>query len=165
MSTVHRFARELRPPLLDDLGLIPALHSYVKGFTKRTGIRVHFRTSAEVEELSGDKRTVLYRVVQEAFANVEKHAEADLVDVRIRRLQDVVELEIHDNGKSFEVTRVLAAGKVGRLGLIGMRERVEMVGGSFSIESAPGQGTTVHAQIPFGNGRGEVPRARVEATK
>ena len=153
MSTVHRFARELRPPLLDDLGLIPALHSCMKEFTRRTDIPVHFKTFAEVEKLDSDKRTVLYRVAQEAFSNVAKHAEASLVTVTIKRLRGAVQIEIRDNGKSFDAERVLHAKRIRRLGLLGMRERVEMVGGSFSVESEPDRGTTIRAQIPFGNGR------------
>lgn len=153
MDTVHRFARELRPPLLDDLGLIPALHSYIKGFTKRTRILIHLKAFSAVEQLDSDKRTVLYRIAQEALANVAKHAEASLVEVRIQRLQKVVRMEIHDNGKSFEVQRVLFAKRITRLGLLGMRERAEMVGGSFSVESSPGKGTTIRTEIPLGNGR------------
>lgn len=159
MNTVHRFARELRPPLLDDLGLIPALHSHMKAFTRRTHIPVHFTTSAEVERLDGDRKTVLYRVAQEALLNVAKHAEASLVKVSIKRLGGAIQIEILDNGKSFPVERVLHARRIRRLGLLGMRERVEMVGGSFSVESEPGKGTVIRAQIPFGNGRNGSPHA------
>ncbi len=95
-------------------------------------------------------RTVLYRVAQEALTNVAQHAHASRVEVNLRKLSTALHLEITDNGKSFEVERVLHAKKNQRLGLLGMRERVEMVGGNFSIESAPGQGTTIRAQIPFG---------------
>ena len=153
MTVVHRFARELRPPLLDDLGLTPALHSYVKSFTKQTRIPIHVTAFAAVEQLDSDKRTVLYRIAQEALANVAKHAEASLVEVSIQRLQKVVRMEIHDNGKSFQVQRVLFAKRITRLGLLGMRERAEMVGGSFTVESSPGKGTTIRTEIPFGNGR------------
>ena len=153
MSTVHRFARELRPPLLDDLGLIPALHAYMKGFTRRTHIPIQFRAFAAIERLDLDKRTVLYRVAQEALTNVGKHAHASAVRVSLRRLEDVVAMEIHDNGKSFRVERVLLDKKIKRLGLLGMRERVEMVDGQFAIESAKGQGTTIRVQIPHGRRR------------
>jgi signal transduction histidine kinase len=153
MNTVHRFARELRPPLLDDLGLIPALGSFLKDFTKRTRILVNFTAVATVEQLASDKRVVLYRVVQEAFTNVAKHAHASLVEISIQRRPGVVRMEIHDNGKSFAVERVLLAKPIRRLGLLGMRERVEMVGGTFTIESAPGNGTTIGVQIPFNRGR------------
>jgi signal transduction histidine kinase len=155
VNIVHRFARELRPTLLDDLGLIPALHSYMKDFMKRTGIHIHFTafTSGFVEQLNSDQRTVLYRVAQSALTNVAQHAQASRVNVSIRKLRDAIRMEIHDNGKSFEVERVLFAKRHKRLGLLGMRERVEMVGGSFGVESAPGKGTTIHAQIPIGNGK------------
>ena len=81
------------------------------------------------------------------------------MSVTIRRHGGVVRMEIHDNGKSFDVQRVLFAKKVGRLGLLGMRERIEMVGGRFAIESAPGEGTTIRAEIPTTNGRAESPDA------
>jgi signal transduction histidine kinase len=157
MNTVHRFARDLRPPLLDDLGLIPALHSSLNDFTKRTHIPVHFTAFAAVERLHVDKRTVLYRVAQEALANVAQHARATSVDVSIRKLGGVVRLEIHDNGRSFQVQRVFSGKKIKRLGLLGMRERVEMIGGTFAVESSPKTGTTIRAEISFGNGsRGSV---------
>ena len=153
VDIVHRFARELRPMVLDDLGVIPALHSFMKGFTKRTGIHIRLTVFAAVEELESVKRTVLYRVAQEALTNVTRHAQASRVDVRIQKLPRAVCLTINDNGKSFPVERVLRAKKNKRLGLIGMRERVEMVGGNLRVESAPGKGTTICAQIPLGNGR------------
>jgi signal transduction histidine kinase len=163
MSTVHRFARELRPPLVDDLGLIPALHAYMKVFTKQAHVLVDFRAFAAVERLDGDKRMVLYRVAQEALANVAKHADAGRVDVRIRRVPGAVCMDIHDDGKSFEVERLHFSPRIKRLGLIGMRERVEMVGGRFTIESTPGKGTTIAAQIPFGTGRMGSASARTES--
>ncbi|MGD1019232.1 MAG: hypothetical protein ABSA12_07915 [Verrucomicrobiia bacterium] len=79
MSIIHRFARKLRPTLLDDLGLIPALHLFMKGFTKRTGLRIRFAVFAGVEQLNNSKRTVLYRVAQSALANVAQHAHATRV--------------------------------------------------------------------------------------
>jgi len=163
MMTVHRFARELRPPLLDDLGLVPALHAYMKGFTRRTHIPIQFRAFAAIERLDLDKRTVLYRVAQEALINVGKHAHASAVQVSLRRLGEVVAMEIHDNGKSFQVERVLLDKKIKRLGLLGMRERVEMVGGEFAIESAKGQGTTIRVQIPYGRRRLKTTKSRAES--
>ena len=152
VDIVHRFARELRPAVLDDLGLIPALHTFMKGFTKETGIRVSLTAFAGVEDLSNAKRTVFYRVAQEALANVARHAHASRVDVSILSLPDAVCMQIKDNGQSFDVDRILCAGKMKRMGLLGMRERVEMVGGKFKVESAPGHGTIIQAQIPFNNG-------------
>jgi signal transduction histidine kinase len=155
VDIVHQFARELRPALLDDLGLIPALHSYMKDFTKRTGIHIRFTTftPAGVQQLDNAKRTVLYRVAQAALTNVAQHAQADRVAVNFQKLRRGIRMEIHDNGKSFDVERVLLVKRNKRLGLLGMRERVEMVGGSFGIESAPGNGTTIRVEIPLENVR------------
>ena len=151
VDIVHQFARELRPLVLDDLGLVPALHSFLKGFKKRTGLQIHFTTfsSARIKQLNNVTRTVLYRVAQEALTNVARHAHASRVDVRIQKLPRAIGLIIKDDGQSFPVVRMLHAETNKRLGLLGMRERVEMIGGSLRIESAPGQGTTIHAQVPF----------------
>ena len=149
VENVHRFARELRPNVLDDLGLIPALQSFIREFTKRTKIRVQFTAVTEVEQLNSTQRTVLYRVAQSTLTNVEKHASASNVTVSIQKNQEAINLEIHDDGKSFEVKRVLLVTRHKRLGLIGSRERVEMVGGKFEITSKKGQGTTISAQIPI----------------
>jgi signal transduction histidine kinase len=152
VDIVHRFARELRPAVLDDLGLIPALHSYMKLFTKETGIRVSLTAFAGLEQLSNVKRTVLYRIVQEALTNVVRHAKASRVDVHIEKRHDTVVLRIKDDGKSFDLQRLWQGGISKRLGLLGMRERAEMVGGTFEIEAAPGQGTTIQVLVPFFNG-------------
>jgi len=158
VDVVHRFARELRPAMLDDLGLIPTLHSFMKRFTKDTGIRVSLTAFAGIEKLSIAKRTVLFRIAQEALANVARHAGASRVEASIRRLPQAVRLQIRDNGKSFAVERVRRSRKSQRLGLLGMRERAEMVGGSLSVESSPGRGTTVVARIPFRRGGREPAR-------
>ncbi len=149
LGTVHRFAVELRPAVLDDLGLVPAIQSLMKGFGERTGIRLRLVAFAGLQKLPMTERTVLYRVVQAALANVAQHAEASRAKVSIRRLPNAKRMEIADDGKSFDVKRVLLARHKRRLGLLGMRERVEMVGGTFAVESSPGKGTTVRVEIPF----------------
>ncbi|MDK2856904.1 MAG: hypothetical protein PWQ29_59 [Verrucomicrobiota bacterium] len=155
VDIVHRFAQELRPTVLDDLGLIPALHAFMKNFMKETGIRVTLKAFAGVEKLSGDKRTALYRVAQEALTNVARHAHASRAEVSFRKLPNAVHMQIKDNGQSFEVKRVIPLRENVRLGLLGMRERMEMVGGTLTIDSAPGDGTTIHAQIPSKTGAKE----------
>ncbi|MFM2295356.1 MAG: hypothetical protein RLZZ350_1769 [Verrucomicrobiota bacterium] len=150
VDIVHRFARELRPAVLDDLGLIPALHSFVKLFSQRTHLHVNLKVFAGVEALDSNQRTMLYRVAQEALNNVARHAHASRVEVNIQKLADGISMKIHDNGKSFNLEAVMKAKGRKRLGLLGMRERLEMIGGAFGVESAPGQGTTIIAQIPFG---------------
>jgi two-component system sensor histidine kinase DegS len=149
VNTVHRFARELRPMMLDDLGLIPALQSFIKEFMTRTGIRIRFTAFTRVEELTGVQKTVLYRVAQSALSNVDKHAKASEVKLSIRKLPRAVRLEIHDNGRSFDINRVLTTNRHKRLGLLGSRERVEMVGGKFAIKSSPDEGTFIIAEIPI----------------
>jgi signal transduction histidine kinase len=149
VNIVHRFARELRPTVLDDLGLIPAIQSFIKDFEKRTDIHIDFTFSPGLNLLNSTQRTVLYRVAQSALTNVEKHARASKVEFSLGKFRHAVRMEIHDNGKSFEVSSVMFAKRHKRLGLLGSRERVEMVGGTFSVESAPRNGTTVIAEIPL----------------
>ena len=149
VSIVHRFARELRPTVLDDLGLIPALHTFLKGFRKQTGMQVSLSAFAEVEKLTGERRTVLFRVAQEALNNVSRHAHASQVDVKIKKVDGAVCMAIKDNGQGFAVEDTLNSKKNKRLGLLGMRERLDMVGGKFNILSALRKGTTVLAQIPL----------------
>jgi signal transduction histidine kinase len=155
VNIVHEFARELRPAVLDDLGLIPALHSFVKLFSERTRILVHLKVFAGVEQLDIVRRTVLFRVAQEALTNVSRHAHASRVEVSIQKLADLICMKIKDDGKSFQVERVMWSRGRKHLGLLGMRERLEMVGGHFDVESAPGKGTTITALIAPGNGAGK----------
>ena len=149
LRIVHRFARELRPASLDDLGLIPAIRSYLEDFPKRKGRQIQFTAFAGVEALDNDKRTVLYRVAQEALTNIAKHAHARVVQVTILTIPGGACLEVTDDGKAFDVGRLSSAEWSNHLGLHGMRERVEMVGGRFSVVSARGQGTTIRAEVPF----------------
>jgi signal transduction histidine kinase len=148
VEIIHRFARELRPTTLDDLGLIPALHSLTKTLSKQIGIPIRLTIFAGVENLDIAKRTVLFRVVQEALTNVAKHAAASRIEVDIIKCGDIVTLSVKDDGKSFNLERLVYNDKNRRLGLLGMRERVEMVGGRFRVDSERGKGTSVHASIP-----------------
>jgi len=160
VDIVHRFARELRPTVLDDLGLVPALQSFIKDFSKRTKIHIKFSAFEGVELLSDTQRIVLYRVAQSALANVHKHARASEAIVSIHKLRGTIRMEIHDNGRSFDMDRVLFAKRHKRLGLLGSRERVEMVGGTFNVESAPGKGTTISAEIPISDNGPKASRKR-----
>jgi len=148
VDLVHRFARDLRPTVLDDLGLIPALESYLKDFMERSGIRATLTVFADVEELSSNLRTVLYRVAQEALINVAHHSKATNASVSIRKMKNVVRMEICDDGKGFEVSEPVQSQNSIRLGLLGMKERVEMVGCLFRVESELGKKTTIRVDIP-----------------
>lgn len=149
VNAVHRFARELRPAVLDDLGLIPALHAYCKSVAARKKFAIQLVAFGGVEALDIARRAVLYRVAQEALTNVSRHSQATRVQLIISSIPGAIRMEIIDNGKSFEVEKILRAKNRTRLGLIGMTERIEMVGGKLRIESAPDRGTTVRAEIPF----------------
>jgi PAS domain S-box-containing protein len=150
VDIVHQFARELRPAALDDLGLVAALHSFMKRFTARTGVHTHLTAFAGVEQLDTARRTALFRVAQEALTNVARHAHATRVVVSIQKLPNCICMKIEDDGRSFQAGRVLHVKGDKHLGLLGMRERLEMVGGHFDVKSASGQGTTVIAQVPSG---------------
>jgi PAS domain S-box-containing protein len=153
VNVVHQFARELRPTVLDDVGLIPALHTFMKAFKEETGVQVSLSAFAAVEQVKADKRIVFYRIAQEALTNVARHARASRVEVSLRKLNGAVCMKIKDNGKGLPAESVWHGQESKRLGLLGMRERLEMVGGQFTIESVPGQGTTITAQIPLGHAR------------
>ena len=149
VQIVHRFAVDLRPTLLDDLGLIPAIRSYLKEFKAQSGIRVILKASLGVEKLDSTRRTVFYRIVQEALANVVKHAKASQAQISILHHNGIVCLEVKDDGNGFISKDDGIAKTAKRLGLLGMQERAEMVGGTFTVESTPRQGTVVRVEMPL----------------
>jgi len=149
MRTVHEFARNLRPTLLDDLGLVPALHAYAEEFGKANGIRVTVSAPEESAQLDGDRRTALFRIAQEALVNVGRHARARNVRVSLLGTPEGVRLEVWNDGTPFDVERTQNSRTNRRLGLLCMRERMEMVGGTLSIRSSQEAGTTVRADVPL----------------
>jgi PAS domain S-box-containing protein len=153
LETVHRFARELRPEMLDHLGPYAALRSYVKSFSERTGIKAVLQPNVSLDGIDGQQAIVLFRVAQESLTNVFKHARATEVEIRFPRITGGLCMEIADNGRSFRVDDQLAGKGRRRLGLLGMQERVRLVNGTFSIESTRGRGTTVRVQIPIRSGQ------------
>jgi signal transduction histidine kinase len=147
VQIVHDFARELRPTTLDDLGIIPTLQLYMERFMADTGIRANLKASAKIDQLTTKMRTALYRIAQGALTNVARHSKASRVDVTIESTKTFIRMTIKDDGKGFQVDEKTKLRK-NRLGLISMRERAEMVGGSFEVDSAPGKPTTVQVVIP-----------------
>jgi signal transduction histidine kinase len=145
-ENLHQLAVHLRPASLDHLGLVTALEQYVHDFSEQYGIRVEFEAvGMQHQRLSSDAETAIYRIVQESLTNVALHARATLVDVLVGRRGENIIVTIEDNGVGF-----LPATSVeeDQLGLFGMRERVQMLNGHFTLETAPGKGTTVSAEIP-----------------
>lgn len=145
---VHKFARKLRPTALDDLGLIPTLQVHMEKFMKDTGIRASLTASAKIDQSKPAVRTALYRIAQGALTNVARHSKASRVDVTIEVLEKLIRMTIKDDGRGFQVTKNAGSRKKSRLGLISMRERTEMIGGSLQIDSAPDGPTTVQVEIP-----------------
>ena len=150
MDDLHRLALNLRPVSLDRYGLLPALQQYAEFYRRQSGLKVDLvSVGIEDERLPADVETALYRVVQEALTNVVRHARAKRVGVILERKGDRVVAIVEDDGQGFDVDEALRSG---RLGLLGMRERAEMLSGRLTIESAPGTGTTVYADLPCAPG-------------
>jgi signal transduction histidine kinase len=145
LQDVRALAVELRPSALDDFGLGPALERLAQTFAERSGVAASVEASLE-ERLPSEVETTLYRVVQEALSNIVKHAGATHVSVIVARRERSVVAIIEDDGVGFAPDGV----REDALGLLGMRERLALVGGTLEIESADGTGTTVAAQVPVG---------------
>jgi len=147
LENLHRLAMDLRPASLDHLGLIAALRQYIKTFSQQHQIKIQFETDeAESERLASTVEINLYRIVQEALTNVIRHAQATQADVILKRRGDTLVTIIEDNGIGFDAE---TAKQSGRLGLLGMRERAEMLGGTLTIESTLGTSTTIYVEIPY----------------
>ena len=149
LERVRRFARGLRPPALDELGLVPALESHVRGLGEALGRRIAVEAEVLGAVLSPQAELALYRIAQEALSNAIRHSGADNIEVRIGRQDSVVRITVRDDGCGFDVDEML--GGAGRgLGLFGMQERASYVGGRVEFRSAPGRGTEVIAEAPVG---------------
>ena len=151
--SVDRLTLELRPPALDHLGLHGAISSLVEEFSAASGVHVDVHLpGVDGERFSGGIETAIYRVVQEALTNVWKHSGAKLVSVIVEREADALRMIVEDDGHGFDGDGALAGETArGRFGLLGMRERLALVGGSFHIESQPGSGATIYVRVPLAN--------------
>ena len=147
LEGVRRLARELRPSALDDLGLVAALEWYAQEFARRTGLAVRFEPACGGDRLPPQVELVLYRIAQEALTNAAKHAQAHHVEVWLVREPGAVSLTVRDDGRGFDPSRISSTG--GGMGLFSMRERAELAGGTLTLTSAPGKGTTVEARVPL----------------
>jgi signal transduction histidine kinase len=147
MEGLHRLAVDLRPASLDKLGLVPALRQFVEQFAHQNRMDVLTDLSQlEGMRLLPEVETALYRIVQEALINIARHSQATSAGVLLTRRNGAVTAIIEDNGVGFDPDK---ASHTGRLGLLGMRERAEMLGGNLTLESTPGAGTTIYAEVPW----------------
>jgi signal transduction histidine kinase len=147
---IHSLALELRPTALDDLGLYTTLLNYIEEWSERANIEVDFHSEGfDDERLPPQIETTLYRIVQEALTNVLKHSGAKHVSLILENRKDNVLAIVEDDGRGFDVDAVMSSSRAERrLGLLGVKERVTLVGGVLNIESTPDKGTTLFVRIP-----------------
>ncbi len=152
LDEVRNMAVELRPGLLDRVGLIPVLEEYLDEYPAKFGIETDFEAIGfDHERLAPDREITIYRIVQEALTNVAKHSGATRVSVQLQARGDAVIVVIEDDGKGFDVARTTRSTILEhKLGLHGMEERAALIGGTLTIESAPGAGTTIFVRVPLG---------------
>lgn len=147
IQEVRRISRDLRPGVLDDLGLGPALQALIEEFGARTGIKVDFETVVFRGRIDREGRIALYRIAQEALTNIERHAGATEVSIYLRGTRNGVFMRVTDNGSG--MTWPLPASAKGGLGMRNMQERLEQLGGTLKVKSVAGQGTTIEALVPL----------------
>jgi two-component system sensor histidine kinase DegS len=150
LEGIRRFTQELRPPMLDDLGLLATLRWEVSDFERRSGTKADLVVKGEERRSATEVELLIFRVIQEALRNVEKHAQASKVEVKIEFGKDKTDISVVDDGRGFDLGEGLAdLPRLGKLGLAGMEERVRLLNGRIKIESAPGKGTTVAVELPL----------------
>lgn len=150
MDNVRHMAAELRPSLLDDLGLLAAIQRYIKEYSTKMNINVDYHISGiDGQRLPSDVEVAIYRIIQEALTNIAKHAEASNISVVLRYRDSLLVAVVEDDGKGFDVSSIMASPDGKKLGLFGMYERASLIGGSLTIESQPGDGATIFLDVPL----------------
>ncbi len=150
LDEVRRFIQDLRLPILDDLGFLPALEWLTTDLTKQSGIGVDMAVLGPVRRFPHEVELVLFRIVREALRNMWKHSEASMAWITVEFSNAKIVLTVKDNGKGFELTKGIEDLSLsGKLGLIGMQERVQRIGGKLTLQSEPGKGTTVIIEVPI----------------
>ena len=156
---LHEIAVRLRPKVLDDFGLEPALTAFVEVWSQQSGIAVDVHARIDAARLPGAVESALYRIVQEALTNVAKHSGATRVSIVVERNDGHVHAIVEDDGRGFDPLVLSQPGstadtRLPNLGLLGIQERMTLLGGTMEVESRPGAGTTLFARLPV---RGQVP--------
>ena len=145
---IRRLSHELRPTILDDLGLVPAVESLAHGVSQRTGLQVKVQSSLGSKHLPPRLGIALYRTAQEALNNIQRHARAKTVSIRFRNSRKTVRCSIVDDGIGFDPSPAVHSGR-GGLGLLGIRERLHAVGGELRVQSVRGRGTKLEISVPL----------------
>ncbi|MGC2172681.1 MAG: ATP-binding protein [Candidatus Sulfotelmatobacter sp.] len=149
-TQLRRLSHELRPTILDDLGLLPALEFLTEGISRRAELSIHIQSSL-TRRYPPNIETALYRIIQEALTNVTKHAHAKNVEIQLSNEAKNLQCLVHDDGVGFDAPSVLSCKERGGLGLVGVRERLNAVGGTLQIDSVVGRGTELLVRIPVEN--------------
>ena len=148
IQQVRTMSLDLRPSMLDDLGLAPTVKWYADRLAKQTGLTIHLTTPPSGAELPAEVKIACFRVAQEAMTNVSRHARAKQMWIKLFQSEEEVRLDIRDDGIGFDLAVARQRAMRGRsIGILGMRERVELIGGLFIMESAPGKGTTIRVRF------------------
>ncbi len=149
MDEIYRVVYQLRPSLLDDLGLVAAVQWLADHYLEEAGIKVLFETVGSERPLSAEAEITLFRIAQEAITNIVRHAGAESVSIAVEFRESAATIHIEDDGRGFSVEEVTGSAETGRgLGLLGMKERAELLDGSLKIKAKSGQGTKVSAEVP-----------------
>jgi PAS domain S-box-containing protein len=148
IAEVNALSVELRPRVLDDLGLIPGLLSLFSRFSTQTGVEIDFKhTGIERKRLAPEIEISAYRIIQEALTNVVRHAGVKTASVRLQGKDDILWIQVQDEGKGFDLQQAMNAED--SMGLLNMMERAEQVGGHLAVEAAPGEGTLITCRLPL----------------
>ncbi len=148
LQGIRRFSQDLRPSIIDDLGLLPAVQWLVKQKSEDSGIDISLKISGKEQRLLPEMELILFRIVQESLNNIGKHAQSSKAEVNLEFTDSLVNITVSDNGKGFQVPQTMGdLSHSGKLGLVGMQERVSLLGGSLDIKSEAGQGTTVNVSV------------------
>jgi signal transduction histidine kinase len=147
LNRVRELSLDLRPAMLDSLGLLPTLLWRFENYTRQTGIQVEFHHSGLDQRFAPEVETGAYRITQEALTNVARHAATPVVRVQMMATDAALHIYIIDEGEGFDADSAIAAGL--STGLAGMRERATLLGGAFLVSSTPGEGTTIEVELPL----------------
>jgi len=162
LANLRRLTQDLRPRILDDLGLVPALEWLADDLPNQYGVEASVEVDGAMPELSQEAQLLLFRIAQEALRNVGRHSGASRAAISLRRCGDQAKMTVRDDGRGFELPKDISdLATTGKLGLLGMYERARLLCGSFDIRSEPGQGTTVVVELPVADVLKARPRAGV----
>lgn len=148
VEDLRRLSLDLRPSILDDLGLIPALRWLADSMSKESNIKTQIFLRGEERKLAPQTETTIFRVVQEALNNIKRHSKASEANISLEFASDCLKLSIVDNGRGFHLPEKLCSFALkNKLGLIGIQERIGLMGGTFQIHSKPGKGTSLLIEL------------------